>query len=463
MSAPLYWALRLVLPYDLAYQWWQILSTALNFVTFAVVVRWLRGPHVLALLGGYLWAFALVHVEQIKHQQMIPRFWMPLAVYYAWSFALVPSARSLNRMLACVFLQCLTCVYTGWFLTAGLGVFLPVAVALRPDGWADLKQFARGNWRAAGRVVGVWAVAMAVAFTPYLIVNWGQDRSYGDCEDLIPTPAAWVTGPSGTCWDQTLGPRATESKQSPPGFRSWVSDECYLFCGFGVYALMLAAGIHLLIARRPNRPPEFVLVAAALITAAVWGLIALTPYNGGPSLWQVFRFIPGGTSIRNVARVYVTVYLFGTLGALVWLNAVTAYLRPWIRTIVFSLIAAALIFEQTGTNQPSFDKQDFYPIVDRTAEQLRGGDAGYVIPRYTDTKGSVKVWGAADVLAMWAGLRANVPVVNGYSGRGPSRPHPRDIVATDAILRDWFAGHFRGKVAIVTPDDPVATRWILIE
>ena len=77
--APAYWALRLVLPEDLAYQWWQISLNALNFVAFAVVIRWLGGPRLLALLGGYLWAFALVQIDQIKHQQMIPRFWMPLA------------------------------------------------------------------------------------------------------------------------------------------------------------------------------------------------------------------------------------------------------------------------------------------------------------------------------------------------------------------------------------------------
>src|SRR5436190_6062536 len=35
--APAYWALRLVLPYDLAYAWWQILLNAGNFVAFAVV------------------------------------------------------------------------------------------------------------------------------------------------------------------------------------------------------------------------------------------------------------------------------------------------------------------------------------------------------------------------------------------------------------------------------------------
>ena len=374
---------------------------------------------------------------------------MPLAAYYAWSFALVPATRSLNRMSR-VFpergLRAQRVVpgrRAGRFPACGGGT-----ADVRVGGTCAFRPRELG---AAGWVVGIWA-ALAVAFVPYLIVNWGVVRSYKDCEGLIPTPASWLTGRPGLAGTRRSGP-ARRIPRDRAGFRPWVSDERYLFCGFGVYALMLTAVAHLFVVRREGRPPEFVLAAAALITAAVWGLIALAPYNGGPSLWQIVRFLPGGTAIRNVARVYVTVYLFGVLGALVWLNAVTAQLRPLVRTAVLGLIAAAIVFEQTGANQPSFEKPDFYAIVDQTAEQLRGADAGYVIPRYTDSKGDVKVWGESDVMAMWAGLRANVPVVNGYSGRGPLRPHPRDIVVTDAILRDWFASHFRGKVAIVTPDD----------
>ena len=86
--APLYWSLRLAMSDIHAYQWWQILLAALNFVAFAQAVRRLGCPHILAILGGYFWAFGLVNLEQIKHQQMIPRFWMPLAACYAWSFAL---------------------------------------------------------------------------------------------------------------------------------------------------------------------------------------------------------------------------------------------------------------------------------------------------------------------------------------------------------------------------------------
>src|SRR5262249_41654332 len=115
-AAPVYWALRLGLNEELAYQWWMIACSALNFLTFAIVARWLGCNHLLTLFGAYLWAFALVHVEQAKHQQTIPRFWMPLAAYYAWQLALAPNLRSLNRLLACVFLQAAACVYTGWFL-----------------------------------------------------------------------------------------------------------------------------------------------------------------------------------------------------------------------------------------------------------------------------------------------------------------------------------------------------------
>src|SRR6516225_9369873 len=69
-AAPVYWVLRLALPPDLAFQWWQIFFDVANFVSFAIVMRWLGQPHALAILGGYLWAFALVHIDQqARHQQ----------------------------------------------------------------------------------------------------------------------------------------------------------------------------------------------------------------------------------------------------------------------------------------------------------------------------------------------------------------------------------------------------------
>ena len=262
---------------------------------------------------------------------MIPRFWMPLAASYAWSFALTPSTRWLNRMLACTFLQCISCVYTGWFLVGGLAIFLPLAVALRTGGWAETRRFVKENRRRVALIVGLWIALHLAAFVPYMVVNADISRSYQECAGLLPTPAAWLTGPAGTCWDQTLGPRAGDPTQPAPGWRAWVSDECYLFSGFGVYVLMLAASAYLFIVRRPDQPPEFALARAGLLTAIIWAILTLTLKQGGHSLWEVVRLLPGATAIRCVSRVYVVIYLFGTLAALIWLSRIADPLRPLVR------------------------------------------------------------------------------------------------------------------------------------
>jgi hypothetical protein len=473
-AAPLYWGLRLVgVPYDHAYQWWQIALTALNYVAFAAAVRWLRAPHVLAALGGFLWAFSLIQVDQIKHQQLIPRFAMPLAAYHAWMFVLTlrtPAAgapgpdgtadplRHLNRMAAAGFVQAVTCVNSGWFLVAGLLTFLVLALALRPGGWPAALRLARDRFGRVVLILAGWAAATVAAYVPYFVVNWGLMRGYAECVEFLPTTKAWLAPVPGTAWESVLG-----------RFRAGIADENWLFCGFALYALMLAAAVHILAtSRRPGRSPESGVVFAALLTAGLW--VVFTFRVGDTSLWQVVRHAPGGQAIRCVSRVYVLVYLFGTLGALVWLSRVTEGLRPGARAVVLGLVAATCAAEQVVADQPvsyaelrSFDKADFYPIADRAAAELRKGDIGYVVPRYTDTAGVVKYGVHGEVLAMWAGLRANVPVVNGYSGRTPKDYVWTGAALPDDVLRKWLAGRFRGRVAVVDPDDPAATRVILIE
>lgn len=451
-AAPVYWALRLVVAPDLAYQWWQVFFAVTNFAAFALVMRWLKQPHLLAVLGGYLWAFALVHIDQLKHHQLTPRLWMPLAVYYAWVFTQAPAAKYLNRLLACVVLQSVVCMHTGWFLVAGLLAFVPFAVHLRPGGWSALWAWVRTERRAAATTTVVWGLILFGAFVPYLVVNWGTMRHYQDCFGLIPTPAAWFTGPPGNLWDSTLRPRL-----------AIVWEECQLFCGFGVYAVMLAASVHLIVVRRSERPQLATFAAAGLLTAAVWVFLTITPFHTGPCAWFFARFIPGGTAIRCVSRVYLCVYGFGIAAALVWLGLATEQLRPWVRGLVLGAIAALIVFEQTGSDLPTYDKRDFYAVGDRVADQLRGAELGYVVPRYTDSGGTVRDLAEAEVMAMWAGQRANVPVVNGYSGRVPEKPHPRHRHADDDQLRAWLTGKFRGNLTIVDPDHPKLKRVIVIE
>jgi len=438
--APLYWALRLVLPYDLAYPWWQILLNLLNFIAFAWVARRLRWPHTIAIGGAFMWAFAMVHADQIKHQQMIGRFWMPVALYYAIELVNAPSVKALNRLLGSVFLQNLACIYTGWFLVAGLAVFVPVMLRLKPGAVGELKRFARENSRTAARVVVLWTLALLLLYLPYVAVNWGITRFYEESHGLLPTPSAWLTGPPDSKWSATTAP-----------LRTPVELECWLFSGFTFYALMGAAFVGLFACKRDERPPAWPLIAAGLVTAAVWVLLTLAPHDKGESLWRVVRLAPGGMAIRAVSRVYLVVYLFGAFAACAWLAHVTERIRrEWLRVAVRSLVVGFMIFEQTEYQQPSFERRNFYPLVDAAAGQLRGAEAGWVVPRYRDPTGETFDGVYGEVFAMWVGLRANVPIVNGYSGRLPNG-YPGTGTLAEGEIRTWLKEQrrFRGPLRVV--------------
>ena len=445
--APLYWALRLVLPYDLAYPWWQILLNLLNFVAFAWAARRLKWPHAVALGGAFMWAFAMVHADQIKHQQMIGRFWMPVALYFAIELVNGPSVKSLNRLLGSVFAQNLACIYTGWFLVAGLAVFLPVMVALRPGAYGELKRFARESRGPAARVVVPWALALLLLYLPYVAVNWGVTRFYEESHGLMPTPSAWITGPPDSKWIITTAP-----------LRAPVSLECWLFSGFTLYALMAAAAVGAFAYARDERPPAWPLIAAGLITAAVWVLLTLAPHEKGESLWRLVRLLPGGMAIRAVSRVYLVVYLFGSFAACAWLSHVTESIRrAWLRVAVRAVVVGLMIFEQTEYQQPSFERKNFYPVVDAAAGRLRGAEVGWVAPRYRDPTGESFDGVYGEVFAMWVGLRANVPVVNGYSGRAPNG-YPGVGTLSESEVRAWLKGpaKFRGPLRVIDAEGRVA-------
>ncbi|QJW98164.1 hypothetical protein [Frigoriglobus tundricola] len=450
--APLYWVLRLVLPHDLAYAWWQILLNLLNFVAFALAARWLKMPHLIALGGAFMWGFALVHADQIKHQQLIGRFWMPLAVYYAIGLVTEPAAKPLNRLLGCIFFQSLACIYTGWFLVAGLAVFVPLLAALRPGAAGALKLFARENRRELIRTFGLWGAALAALFGPYMAVNFGIGRGYEETYKLMPTPSAWITGPPDSMWVITTEP-----------YRVTVHLECWLFSGFTIYALMIASVVGLFFYSRDARPVGWAVIAAAMGTAALWVLLTLTPAERGDSLWRWARYLPGGMAIRCVSRVYLVVYLFGSIAGLTWLTRVTERVRnEWLRYAVQGLVVGAMVCEQTQYQQPSFARTNFYPLVDAAARDLRGATVAYVVPRYVDATGVVADGVPGEVFGMWVGLRANVSVVNGYSGRAPDGFPPFGPLS-DEDVRGWLKGKFRGTVRIVDSETPGRFRELAVE
>ncbi|MBM3979140.1 MAG: hypothetical protein FJ304_02430 [Planctomycetes bacterium] len=449
-SAPVYWALRVALPYDLAYSWWQIVLSAINFVAFVVVARWFRLAHVLVMGGAYFWAYSVAAIAQLPHQQMICKFWMLFAVWYSCALVAEPTLRALNRAAASVFLQCLTGFYLGWFLVVALVVFVPSLIVLTPGAGRALLAFVRARFGAIVRSVLVWGALMAALFAPYSIVNRGATRTFGDCS--LPRLTHWLAGIPGSKWEQTLLPYCEPSL--------YLSQ---LFSGFAIVVLMLAAAAHLVVVRRGRAAP-WPVAMAALVTAGAWFALTITgePYTKD-SLWRVARMFPGGHAVRVLGRIHIVVYLFGLLGGLLWLHALGERIRyAWLRAAVFVPLMAVLVYEQLGTKPQHFARDDFYPHVERTAADLRGADVGYVVPFFVDQKGVVHVGPYGTVFAMWVAMRANVPIVNGYSGTMPPGFLSFDGSSDDQI-RTWLRGRYRGTVRVVDWTKPGTYREIVIE
>src|SRR5262249_24328893 len=99
-TAPLYWLLRSACPDLLAYQLWMMLVVALTYAAMAWALGRFGVGHLLAALGGYVFAFGLPRLTQIGHQQLLPALFAPVAILAAERCLRAPTVAGLAAVLA---------------------------------------------------------------------------------------------------------------------------------------------------------------------------------------------------------------------------------------------------------------------------------------------------------------------------------------------------------------------------
>lgn len=429
-TAPLYWLLRAGFTSETAYQLWMIVLTVLAFATMALVLRWFGLPHLLCALGGFLFAFAMPFTIQIAHQQLIPRLFMPLAVYTAWAFLQTPSSRGLIAYGVWWVLQLWSGIYLSWLLTLGIGFLVLATLCIQPGTFQRIRTYWSGNRRTILLIFAGTALAAAPVLVPYVLGNLGFGRSYDIVEKFLPRPWSWLYGPQGSRWSETLHPLADATNP--------FLQEHSLFAGFGLLAIA-ALGI---IAACRHR------VVACFVAAGIGLVLISMQWSGEWSAWRLIHgIVPGGRGIRAVGRIFIIVYLFVLIGGLLGLHLLA---QRWIRSaavrgLLYAGLASLCIYEQTGWEPSSFPHAVFYSRIDPLAEQLREAD---VDAAYVEGDPS-QWWLGNELVAMWAGLRANVPVINGYSGRIPKR-YPFETALSEEQLREWLVrNNWRGRLLIL--------------
>jgi hypothetical protein len=453
-TAPLYWLFRGACGPLPAYAAWMIAVCALTYGTTAWALRRFGLGHGAAAFGAFVFAFGLPRVMQIGHQQLLPHLFAPLAVYAAWRLVTRPRLLTLAGLLGACFLQALCSICLGWFLHLGLGVFLVWLLATHRGRWPELADFVRRSWLPIVGLLAAAALLYALLLGVYRQANRGFVREWEECAEYLPAARDWLLPPAAGASAHWLGVDSGTPNLERACFPGWV------VLGLVVLGMALALGRRALLTGEHSG-----LVLALLGTSLTLAVLPLRDLGGGGLWWCVYQYVPGATAIRAVGRVGLMVLLFALAGGLLALDALArapgSGLR--LRRALIALVLLAGALEQLAVTLPSFEAAPFYQRAEALGKKLRRGTAAYVVARPDP------YWYTGELLAMWAGLYGNRPVVNGYSGRQPDQ-YPYPPMPPDVVF-GWLAANtpagelWQGRLLYVAParERPDEYRTILLE
>lgn len=438
--APFYWALRSILPADLAYQCWTMLMALLCFITFAILLRHLRVSHTLAAFGGFIFAFGLPRMGQLFHPQMLAQCFTPIAFIFIWDFLRKPTRTRFCAALLLIFLQILAAYYHGWFLLFSLLIFVPVLLIVDRGCGADLLAYFRRHWRSTIVAVCVWFGALVALFLPYLnIAKTVGVFPFSLVQTMLPRLSSWLLPPPNSLWSPLLSPLFTE-KLNP--------NQAFTFMGFSVFALVGFAIYVLRFRPRWLTPERTVLAKTCLISALALFVLSLDVF--GFSLWKIiYAVVPGATAVRAMGRVVYIIAVYILVGSLLCVDAALKHTitKPNIRATIALLLLLISLPELIIFQPMAYEKAPLLRLeseLQAAIDSKTGAncDAAYVVSNSPTTPFYLQ-----QVQMMWAGLRAGVPVVNGYSGSSPAGlPTTREESANFPAIVQWLSGRMQGRL-----------------
>ena len=389
-----------------AFQLWLIAVWALNYVAFHLfLVRVLRLNPVAAAAGAYLFAFGSPRVANVAHPQLVPWFYLVLALYALFRTIeldgpLASEKRKRRAWIAVFFLALVLQLYGAFYPLFFFGLFLGLATVLALA-WRlprrRLLELARGEAPALA-VCGLLAAALAAPLLErYLLAAQILGlRTWAAVEPLLPRWQSWLLmGHENWLYGWIYG---TELWPKGPHWRSSAHAG-----GLGVVATVLAiAGLWHYRQRISTR------LLAALSLLAV---LLATLWPGGWTLWRVlYEYLPGTGGLRAVGRVSMLLLIPAAVGVAYFFER---RLRNRRGTVVAAILVLLMAIEQ-GSRTPYYDRETARRRVAVITDALEAHCPTFLL---SSADRRYRFWLQED--AMWATLETGVPTVNGRYGNDP--------------------------------------------
>ena len=422
-SAPFYWIWRAVgLPASASFQLWMMTCLSLNFlIAYLFLMRLELGPWPSAV-GAFLFGFGINRVANFNSPQLFPLFYSMLSFYAALRALEPPRPGETTRRSLWVF------VFFGGLVGQAWSAYYPAFFAIFLLGLAGLislfisraRSLLLGLLRSHPLSCGLALVLSVAAIWPMAsahlaateLVGW---RSYGAVFRGLPTWQSWVfTGKNSWLYSSL-------SDLDLFTFRSGVNQHTNGI-GFLTTALCLAG---LLLERKRT------IVQIVLATSLVAMLLS-TRFLGDHTLWRpIYDLVPGARAIRFVARMGFFLPLPAGIGLACFLRRGSRGVHRWI----VILLALACIAEQLH-RLPGSSEARYRSEVARIAAGVDPDCEAFFLITHAagvpgDSRFSRRHRRVIQIMAMWAGIEAGKPTINGFYGKGPRRWRLSDIDVAD--------------------------------
>jgi hypothetical protein len=417
-SAPIYWLFRSFLMPDMATMAWMVILSLLNFSSMVFVLRQEGVRPSLAGLGGFLFAFPIKRIAQLAMAQLFPQFCTPLCLWLAWRFAIKPSKSKWLLLLVLTYWQILCGIYLGWFLLLALLFFAITATLFLPESRQKIKVFFVTHWRFATSSLMVWGLFLYGFLAPYLgLKTILGGNPYESIARALPKPITFLMVPeSSSAWSPLFKSIYQFIGIADP--QTMLPFEDYNFPGLFLFVLTIGIIYTLLTKDRAALGEHRKIISVFTITGLLIAMAALDLGHGISLWWVIYHIIPGASVIRAPTRIFLVVLPCLIMAGIIFLDRALISTMP--RAVLKPILAMVIVFALFEQRIVQPQAYDALPVRAKDSELAKVFkqycQVAYVVPRQ---EGILPLFAYAQVTAMWAGINANIPVINGYSGYSP--------------------------------------------
>jgi hypothetical protein len=422
---------------ETAFQSWMLVLFCLNYGTCFWVLRRLSISSLGAAAGAFIFSFSLPMAAQMNHIQLLPRFCIPLAFYFAWEYMQKGGMSSFIALCVVLVWQFYCTVYIGLFTTYLLGALLVAHGALnfRRIPWRQVLIGFRKSFPLRTTTVLVSVAALLPLMIPYYKAAHEIGlRPWSTVAALLPTPGSYFLPFPGSLLWSWLHP--IRSELAFP----W---EHWIFPGVIPYGSLLAVAYLCFRSRLSSLAPLGLATVGAFLI-----LVAVTLSVKGISLYRLAVLIPGVRAVQGVSRIVLVLVFLLALQIGILLTYIEhrrlAKAKTFARVSILLLLFCIIVFDQYCKAPSSFDKKASQERSALLATKIRTLNEATGIKVFCYMPETNEPFFVVHLDAMMAAQSLGLATVNGYSGNCP-RNYPLITAFSDVAKLEAWVRETRSK------------------